>query len=83
MNKSIDRPGPQEYLELFETDRRGARILEDLILRFSQPPVVAGGIDAVLKTYLRIGQTEVVNYIVRQINKANNVQVNEEENDNA
>lgn len=82
MNKPQDRPGPQEYLDLFETDRRGARILEDLILRFSQPPVTTGGIDAVLKTYLRMGQTEVINHIVRMINRANGVQESQPEESN-
>lgn len=77
--KPEDRPGPQEFLALFETDRRGARILEDLILRFTQPPVVKGGIDAVLQTYLRMGQSSVINHIVQQINRANGVPVNEEE----
>ncbi|OGT05270.1 MAG: hypothetical protein A2143_10855 [Gallionellales bacterium RBG_16_57_15] len=78
----INRPGPQEYLDLFETDRRGARILEDMILRFTQPAVVTGGIDAVLKTYQRIGQREVIDFIVRQINRANGVQESQPEESN-
>jgi len=73
-----DRPGPKEYLEIFETDRRGARILEDLILRYSKPAVTKGGIDAVLETYKRLGNSEVLDFIVQQINRANNVTVNEE-----
>ena len=70
---NTDRPGPNEYQEIFEADRRGARLLEDLILRFSQPAITKGGIDAVLETYKRLGQSEVVNFIVQQINRANNV----------
>jgi len=73
-----DRPGPQEFIDLFEIDRRGARILEDLILRFSQPAEVNGGIDAVLKTYHRLGQRSVIDHIVRQINRGHGVQDEEE-----
>lgn len=72
------RPTPNEYAELFETDRRGARILEDLILRFTRPPVTDGGIDAVLKTYERMGQRHVIDFIVTQINRANGLQDTEQ-----
>jgi len=82
MSKPEERPGPQEYLELFETDRRGARILEDLIQRFVRPSVSKGGIDAVIQTYERGGQRKVIDFIAMQINRANGVQVNDEENDN-
>lgn len=61
------------FREIFETDRRGAALLEHLIERFSQPAVTDGGIDAVLKTYERMGSNRVVQYIVGQINRANGV----------
>ena len=61
------------YRDIFESDRRGAMILDDLITRFSKPAVVKGGIDAVLQTYHREGAREVVQHIVRQINRANGV----------
>lgn len=64
------RPTAQDYSDLFEVDRRGAAILEDLILRFTRPPVTDGGIDAVLKTYERMGQRRVIDFIVGQINQA-------------
>lgn len=73
-----DRPTPQDYADLFETDRRGARILEDLILRFTRPAVTEGGIDAVLKTYERLGKRSVVDFIVGQINQANGLPENTE-----
>ena len=66
----MSRPTAQDYADLFETDRRGARILEDLILRFTRPAVTEGGIDAVLKTYERLGKRSVVDFIVGQINQA-------------
>jgi hypothetical protein len=64
---------PDLYREIFEVDKRGAAILEALIERFSQPAVTDGGIDAVLKTYERMGSNRVVQYIVGQINRANGV----------
>jgi len=73
------RPGPKEYLELFETDRRGARILEDLILRFYRSPPTATGIDRILNTHEFMGRREVLDFIANQINRANNVQPTEGE----
>jgi hypothetical protein len=64
---------PDLYRQIFEVDKRGAALLEDLIKRFSQPAVTDGGIDAVLKTYERMGSTKVVQFIVGQINRANGV----------
>lgn len=71
------RPTPQDYADLFEVDKRGQRILEDLILRFVRPPVTDGGIDAVLKTYERLGQRRPLDYITSMINRANGVQVDQ------
>lgn len=67
---SID---PRLYAEIFEDDRRGAAILEDLMSRFFRPAVSKGGIDAVLETYRRIGQREVVDWIVSRINVTHGV----------
>lgn len=64
---------PKLFREIFEVDKRGQAILEYLITRFSQPAVTDGGIDAVLKTYERMGSTKVVQHIVGQINRANGV----------
>lgn len=61
------------YRQIFEVDKRGAAILEDLVKRFSKPASVQGGIDAVLKTYLHMGEHRVVQHIVNQINRANGV----------
>lgn len=61
------------YRQIFEVDKRGALLLEDMVLRFSQPASVDGGIDAVLKTYHRLGQHSVVQFILGQINRSNNV----------
>jgi hypothetical protein len=63
------------YRDIFETDRRGAAIFEDLYKRFAAHAKVhtEGGIDAVLKTYQASAHREVIEYIVRQINRANGV----------
>jgi hypothetical protein len=73
------RPTPQDYADLFETDKRGARILEDLILRFVRPPVTDGGIDAVLKTYERLGQRKPIDYIATMINRAAGIEPSDEQ----
>lgn len=71
------RPTAEDYRDLFETDKRGARILDDLVLRFVRPAVNKGGIDAVLQTYQRMGARELIDFIANQINRANGVQVDE------
>jgi hypothetical protein len=72
MSRQVDVT-PDLYREIFEVDKRGAAILEALITRFSQPAVTDGGIDAVLKTYERMGEHKVVQHIIGQINRANGV----------
>lgn len=66
-------PSPQDYKDLFETDKRGAHILEHLARIFVKGPVTDGGIDAVLKTYMHEGQRKPLDFIVNQINRANGV----------
>lgn len=70
---SIKRPPvPADlYRQIFEIDKRGAAIFEDLVSRFSKPAVIEGGIDAVIKTYHHMGEHAVIQHIVRQINIAN------------
>lgn len=65
---------PEIYAQIFEDDRRGAAIFEELVLRFSKPAVTKGGIDAVLQTYHHEGQRSVVQFIVAKINQAHGVQ---------
>lgn len=71
------RPTAADYKMLFEDHRVGAAVLEDLILLFSKPAVLDGGIDAAIKTYHRLGQRSVIDHIVRQINLANSVTVDQ------
>jgi len=67
------KPTPQDYADIFEVDKRGQRIMEDLICRFVRSSVTDGGIDAVLKTYERIGQRKPLDFITSMINRANGV----------
>ena len=63
---------PALYRDIFETDARGAAILEDLHARFGSPKVVtSGGIDAVLQTYTSTAKSTVIAYILNRIAQGN------------
>lgn len=68
------RPTPRDYADLFEVDKRGARILEDMIRRFYRPPAKSGGIDRILDAHEFIGRRQVLDFIATQIDRANGVQ---------
>lgn len=63
------------YHAIFEADKRGQALFDDLYLRFARGAKVYtdGGIDAVLKTYKASAQREVIEYIVTRVNRANGV----------
>lgn len=63
----------QDYKTLFEDNPLGVMVLENLVGRFSKPAALEGGIDAVIKTYHRMGENAVVQHILAQINRANGV----------
>lgn len=73
MSQEQPRPTPQDYADLFEVDKRGARILEDLIRRFYRPASKASGIDRILDTHEFMGRRQVIDHIANQINRANGV----------
>lgn len=72
---------PQMFKEVFEDHPVGRIILDHLIVKFTRPAVTEGGIDAVLKTYLRQGTRMPLDYIVGQINRAHGVTSEGESND--
>ena len=72
---------PGMYLDVFERHPAGAAVLENLIQLFTQQAVTDGGIDAVLKTYQRMGQRRVLDHIIMQINRAQGVPEPQGEND--
>lgn len=65
----------QLFLDIFETDRRGAEVFEILYRRFAGSAKVhtEGGIDAVLKTYRSAAHREVIEFIVTRCNRARGV----------
>lgn len=83
MNDLTPEARAELYRQIFEVDKRGAAILEDMTARFASGAVLPraanaassgiGGIEAVLHTYHRMGQHDVIQHIVRQINIANRV----------
>lgn len=66
---------PRVYARLFEEDREGAAVLEELMRRFAKPAVIKGGIDAVLQTYHNDGARSVLEFIVSRVNQAHGVPV--------
>lgn len=68
-----DRPTPQDYADIFEVDKRGARILEDLIRKFYRQPPKSVGIDRVLDTHEYMGKRAVLDHITIQIDRAHGV----------
>lgn len=61
---------PKLYAEIFEDDRRGAAILEDLVRRFGEKVYVAGGHEADRQTCYNAGKRDVVEFIISRINMA-------------
>lgn len=70
---------PQQFKALFEDDKRGAAILDSLICRFTRKVYVPGGHEADRQTCYNAGQRDVIEFIVSQINRANGVDINQEE----
>jgi len=65
-------PTPADYKLIFEDHKVGAAILEQMVARFARDTVITeGGIDAVLKTYQKSGQRQVLDFILMQVSRAN------------
>lgn len=62
------------YREIFEDDKRGQVLLEDLMKRYVRKPNPNDFTqEGMLRTFVQTHQREVVEYIVRQINAAHDV----------
>ena len=70
------------YQAVFEVNKLGILVFEDLYKRFAARARVHtdGGIDAVLKTYKDAAQRDVLEHIVKRINRHNGI--NDQESDN-
>ena len=62
---------PSTYQAVFDWGVNGQRILEDLTMRFCKDAYVSDRHGGERETCLRLGQRQVVNHIISQINKAN------------
>lgn len=69
---------PQDYSVLFESPT-GQIVLDDLVSRFCGSTYVKGGLEAQRETDFRSGKREVVEHILRQINRAAGAEPTEEE----
>lgn len=78
----MNKPTPQDYADVFEIDRRGVAILDDLTARFARKVYVKGGHEADRETCYRAGMRDVVEFIVSQINRAHGVDTNQEDKEN-
>ena len=58
------------YKAIFEDDRRGAAVLEDLARHFAKGPARGFTQDAVTETFVRAHQRKVFDFIMTRINRA-------------
>lgn len=64
---------PAMYARVFEGHHEGALILEDLTRRFGGGLWVKGGLEAQRETDRNLGKRAVLDFIIGQVNQANNV----------
>lgn len=69
---------PQDYKDLFETNKAGAKIFDELVVRFGTIPSKKGGIDRVLDQFEYAGQRKVIEFITLKINQADGVRTHGE-----
>jgi len=62
------------YHAIFEVDRRGAAILEDLMHKFAKGPARGFTQEAVTETFVRAHQRVMLDHILVMINLANGVE---------
>ena len=69
------------YRNLFDLDVNGVRVLEHLTSIFCKSTYVRGGQEAERESCFRAGERSVVEFIIKQINRANDPNYKEEVND--
>jgi hypothetical protein len=66
---------PALYKAIFEDDARGQVLLADLVARFCKRPDPNDFTqEGMLRGFVRTHQREVVEYVIRQVNRANGVE---------
>ncbi|MCW1497048.1 Bbp19 family protein [Acinetobacter baumannii] len=81
VHRNLKAATPDLYRVVFELDVNGQRVLEDLTKRFNRHAFVPDSQGGERETCRRLGQSEPVNFILSQINKANDPNYSEVEND--
>ncbi|QNY13285.1 hypothetical protein IC766_14375 [Acinetobacter seifertii] len=81
VHRNLKPATPDLYRAVFELDINGQRVLEDLTKRFNRHAYVSDSHGGERETCRRLGQSEPVNFILNQINKANDPNYSEVEND--
>ena len=71
----------ETYRNLFDIDVNGQRVLEHLTSIFCKSTYVHGGQEAERESCFRAGSTEVIQFILRQVNRANDPNYKEQVND--
>lgn len=71
----------ETYRNLFDIDVNGMRVLEHLTSTFCKSTYVRGGHEADRESCFRAGQSDVIQFILKQINRANDPNYKEEVND--
>lgn len=71
----------ETYRNLFDIDINGVRVLEHLVATFCKSIYVRGGQEADRESCFRAGQNDVIQFILKQINRANDPNYKEETND--
>lgn len=72
------RATPTTYQAVFDLDRNGIRVLEDLTARFCRSAFVSDSHGGERETCRRLGNQEVINFVVLQVSKANDPNYKEE-----
>lgn len=70
------------YRNLFDIDVNGVRVLEHLTSLFCKSTYVRGGQDAERESCFRAGERNVVEFIIKQVNRANDPNYKEETQSN-
>ncbi|EPK3136941.1 MULTISPECIES: hypothetical protein [Enterobacter cloacae complex] len=70
----IKQATPQDFKRIFEEMPGGSQVLEELTRRFGRAAYVPGGTEGDRETCYRAGQRSVLDYILREINKADGVE---------
>ena len=71
----------ETYRNLFDLDVNGVRVLEHMTSIFCKSTYVRGGQEAERESCFRAGERSVVEFIIKQINRANDPNYKEEVND--